>query len=83
MLDPNGQPYAVVEIERVEIHPFDEVTWELADSEGEGFTSIGDWRDGHRGYDERTGKSVAADELVVCCWFCVLDQRDRAVNAPS
>lgn len=73
MLDSNGNSYAVVEIVRVEVHPFEEVTWEFADSEGEGFTSIEHWRDGHRSYYTRIGISVAADELVVCCWFRVVD----------
>jgi uncharacterized protein YhfF len=57
------------------------VPWEFADSEGEGFTSIEDWRDGHRGYYERTGTSVAPDDPVVCCWFRVIDQGDRAADA--
>ena len=80
MLDSNGKSYAVVEIVRVEVHPFEEVTWEFADSEGEGFTSIEHWRDGHRSYYTRIGISVAADELVVCCWFRVVDSRDRPAS---
>ena len=54
-------------------HRFAEVPWEFADAEGEGFTSADDWRDGHRSFYERTGIDVN-DDLVVCCWFRVVER---------
>jgi uncharacterized protein YhfF len=78
ILDSNDQPLARVEIVRVEVHPFQEVPWEFAQSEGEGFTSIDDWRRGHRGFYEQHGATVEDDDLVVCCWFRVVSRLDRA-----
>jgi len=73
MLDSNGAPLALVEIVRVQVHPFCAVPWEFAESEGEGFESIEDWRCGHRSYYEHQGSVVVDDEPVVCCWFRVVD----------
>ena len=39
---------------------FIDVTWEFAQAEGEGFTSIDDWRAGHREY--WTGEGIAVDD---------------------
>ena len=66
------QPLAVVEITRVEIHPFAEVPWEFADAEGEGFESIEHWRDGHRTFYANEGITVGDDDLVVCVWLRVV-----------
>ncbi len=64
---------ATVEVTRVEIHGFLEVPWEFARDEGEGFTSIQHWRDGHRAYYERRGIDVDDDTKFVCTWFRVVD----------
>ena len=78
LLDDDDAVIAIVEITRVETHRFDDVPWEFADAEGEGFTSIEHWRSGHLGFYERTGVSVNPDSLVVCCWFRVLERRQPA-----
>jgi uncharacterized protein YhfF len=51
-----------------------EVTWEFAQAEGEGFTSIDDWRVGHEGYWTGVGIAVDDDTPVVCMWFDVVNE---------
>lgn len=73
LLDDDGTLIAIIEVTRVEQVSFAEVTWEFAQEEGEGFTSIEDWRDGHRGYWTGEGIAVDDDTPVVCVWFDVVD----------
>ena len=63
---------AVVEIRRVEKHLFKDVPWEFADDEGEDFTSIEHWREGHRSFYAAEGIAVSDDAEFVCVWFRVL-----------
>ena len=76
MLDSDGDPLAVVEVTRVEVHPVIAVPWEFAASEGEGFESIDDWRQGHRRYYAAQGLSVGDDDLVVCTWFHLVERAE-------
>lgn len=74
LIDADGKPLARVQYTRVEIVPFDDVTWEFAQAEGEGFADIDDWRAAHRRYYEQAdGVHTTADTLVVCLWFDLLD----------
>lgn len=73
LLDDDGTLIAIIEVTRVEQVSFAEVTWEFAQEEGEGFTSLEDWRDGHRGYWTGEGIVVDDDTPVVCVWFDVVD----------
>jgi uncharacterized protein YhfF len=73
LLDGGGKVLAIVEVNRVELTGFGDVTWEFAQAEGEGFTSIDDWRDGHREYWSSVGVEVTDDTPVVCVWFEVID----------
>lgn len=70
----NGEPAAVVEITRLQTHRFADVPWDFAEAEGEGFTSTQHWRDGHRSFYESIGVDVSDDDLVVCCWFRVVER---------
>ena len=72
MLDSDGEPVAVIEVTRVEAHPFLEVPWELARDEGEGFTSIEDLRDGYRKEYRSAGVTLADDDSMACVWFRLL-----------
>jgi uncharacterized protein YhfF len=74
LLDGNGKVIALIEVTRVELTSFAEVTWAFAQAEGEGFTSIEDWRDGHRSYWSQAGVEVDDDTPVVCMWFDVVDE---------
>jgi uncharacterized protein YhfF len=73
LLDDDGTLIAVIEVTRVDQVPFAEVTWAFAQEEGEGFTSIEDWRDGPRGYWADEGITVDDDTPIVCVWFDVVD----------
>jgi len=73
LLGDDGTLIAIIEVVRVEQVPFAEVTWAFAQEEGEGFTSIDDWRDGHRGYWTGEGVEVDDDTPIVCVWFEVVD----------
>jgi uncharacterized protein YhfF len=73
ILDSSGAPAALVEITRVERYPFIDVPWEFALAEGEGFTSIEDWRHGHVSYYAQRGISIQDDDLVVCVWLRMVE----------
>jgi uncharacterized protein YhfF len=73
LLDDDGTLIAVIEVTRVDQVPFAEVTWAFAQEEGEGFTSIEDWRDGPRGYWADEGITVDDVTPIVCVWFDVVD----------
>ncbi|GHJ47867.1 hypothetical protein Cs7R123_52090 [Catellatospora sp. TT07R-123] len=72
LLGDGGRVLAIVEITRVELVPFAEVTWEFAQAEGEGFTSVEHWARAHRAYWEREGYQVDDDTEVVCLWLRVI-----------
>lgn len=72
LLGSDEMPLAIVEITRVESHPFVDVPWELARAEGEGFTSIDDWRERHRKFYADEDVAVADDDAVACVWFRVV-----------
>jgi uncharacterized protein YhfF len=72
LLDSQESPLAQVEITRVDVHRFVDVTWEFAQAEGEGFASIEDWRASHRQVWEQDGAPVHDDTPVVCTWFRVV-----------
>ena len=76
LLDSHGARLAVLEITRVERHPFAAVPWGFARSEGEGFVSIEDWRQGHRSFYAAQGVSVGDEDLLVCVWFRVVEASD-------
>ena len=76
LLDSADLPVAVLEVTRVEVHPFDQVPFEFAAAEGEGFTSVEDWQTGHRAFYAELGHEVRADEPVVCAWFQVIERLD-------
>lgn len=69
LLDNDGREVGRVRVTDVVVRRFDDVPWEFADSEGEGFTSIEDWRRGHRDHWMQAGRDVSADTPVVCISF--------------
>ena len=66
LLGDDGRIAAVIEITRVEVHGFRDVPWEFADAEGEGFTSIEHWRDGHQSYYAKQGIDVTQPASCAC-----------------
>jgi uncharacterized protein YhfF len=73
LVDSGGARIAIVEVARVESHRFVDVPWEFARDEGEGFTSIEDWRLGYRSYYQRTGLSLEDDEPMICLWIRMVE----------
>ena len=74
LLDGKGKVLAIVEITKAEQTTFAEVTWEFAEAEGEGFTDIQDWRDGHREFWSSVGVEVTDDTPIACVWFEVVEE---------
>jgi uncharacterized protein YhfF len=72
LVDDDVQCVGVIEITDVTVRRFDDVPWEFADAEGEGFTSVEDWRDGHRRHWAREGYDITGDTQVVCLSFDLL-----------
>lgn len=70
-LEWSGAPAVVVETLSLEIAPFDEVTWEFAQSEGEN-DSLRGWQETHQAYFAR---AVGFDPkmMVVCERFRVIE----------
>ncbi|MFG1702299.1 ASCH domain-containing protein [Nonomuraea sp. M3C6] len=74
LVDDTGGRAAEIEMTRVELTPFAEVTWEFAQAEGEGFQSVEDWRETHRRYWSDQGYAVTDSSPVVCLWFRIAGQ---------
>jgi uncharacterized protein YhfF len=72
LVDDLAQPIALLEVDEVQVHPFASVPWDFADAEGEGFTSIGDWRAGHLRFWQAMGAKVSDSTPVVCLRFHVV-----------
>jgi uncharacterized protein YhfF len=73
VVDDAGSEAGRIEITRVDIVPFADVTWEFAAAEGEGFADLADWRSQHRAFWLRSsGAEVPDDEPIVCLRFVVL-----------
>lgn len=73
LVDTQGSAIAQVEVTGVDVTAFDAVTWQFADAEGEGFTSIEDWRAGHRRFWTAAGVQVDNSTMVVCLRFRLID----------
>jgi uncharacterized protein YhfF len=70
LVGPDGDGVGVIVITRVEVVRFDDVTWEFAQAEGEGFTDLEHWRSGHRRYFKREHDlDIKGTEPMVCLWF--------------
>lgn len=60
VLDRGGNPRCVIEMETVQVIPFNEVTWEMAQKEGED-ESMQDWREKQQDYLEEEGSILGFD----------------------
>ena len=71
-----GEPLCVIETQRVDTVPFNEVSAEFAATEGEGDGSLAYWRRAHDAFFgrecQRLGREPAADMPVVCERFQVV-----------
>jgi uncharacterized protein YhfF len=73
LVDSAGEEIARIAVTEVNVRRFDDVDWAFADDEGEGFTSIEDWREGHRRHWAREGRDITGDTPIVCIRFELLD----------
>ena len=70
LVDSSGRGIGYLTITAVVVTTFGEVTWEFAQSEGEGDADIEQWRESHRRYFARAhGFDVADSTPVVCVSF--------------
>jgi uncharacterized protein YhfF len=53
LLGFNDEPVAIVEVTEARIIPAGEIDVEFARDEGEGFESVGDWREAHERFFKR------------------------------
>jgi uncharacterized protein YhfF len=76
VLDGKGKPLCVIETTDVTTERFNEVDFDFAKLEGEGFQTIENWREAHRDFFKRVLKSknkeFSEDMLVVCEKFRLL-----------
>lgn len=72
LLDNHGEAAATVEITDVRVTTFGGVSWEHARAEGEGDTSLQEWRDGHRAFWEASNSPVDDSTPLVCLTFKVV-----------
>ncbi len=74
--DWQGIAQCIIEIKRVTVLPFNEVTEEFAETEGEGDKSLKYWKEAHIHFFNRDlkgqGKEFKEDMLVVCEEFQVV-----------
>jgi uncharacterized protein YhfF len=73
LVDNDGHGIATVTVTRVVTTTFGEVPWEFAQSEGEGDTSIEEWRAGHRRFWTAEGEVIDESTRVVLVWFRLAD----------
>jgi len=73
-----GAAVCIIEVEKVEIIPFNGITEEYAKIEGEGDGSLAYWREGHLNFFEKEAKAFnfefSENELVVFMTFKVVHQ---------
>ncbi|MDH3730764.1 MAG: ASCH domain-containing protein [Acidimicrobiia bacterium] len=69
----DGTPVATLEIIDAVVMRFDEVGLEHAVAEGEGWSTLEDWRQDHVSYWNRNGTEVGDDTEVVCISFRLAD----------
>jgi uncharacterized protein YhfF len=66
LLGEHDEPVGVVETTEVRVLPVGQVDLAFARDEGEGFTSVADWRAAHERFWSEQGHTVTDDTLVVC-----------------
>jgi len=80
-----GTPMCVIETQRVDIVPFEEVSADFAATEGEGDGSLQYWQQAHRSYFgrecQRIGREPNARMPVVCEHFAVIYRGSNEVAA--
>jgi uncharacterized protein YhfF len=58
LVDDDSRRIAVVKVVQIDTVPFGEVSWTFAQAEGEGFTSLAEWREEHLRFWSSFGETV-------------------------
>ena len=83
LVDDVGRWIATVEVTDTAEPTWGTVTWAQAEAEGEGFSSLADWRHGHREFWESEGRDIAADTQLTWTRFRVVDPRPLLPPRPT
>ena len=67
IMDSEGKKFCMVKYTKVEVKPFLEVDYEYAVKEGEGDSTIEEWRDSHRDFFRREYPDIFNDNSRVVC----------------
>lgn len=78
VIDSEGNEVGTIEILETRQCRVCDVTWDMVEAEGEGDTSIQEWRAGHAGYWEALGFSVHDDQMVHWQRFRLIDPTPAA-----
>lgn len=69
-----NEPLGKIQITRVDVVRFDEVSDEFALAEAEGDLSGDDFRNSHRAFWEGCDYEVKPESMVVCAWFELVER---------
>lgn len=69
LVDDDLNRVATIEVTEVVPTTFEEVTWDFAQAEGEGFADLADWRDQHRRHWASVGREVENSTPLACIYF--------------
>ena len=69
LVDDHLNRLGLIEVTRVDITTLAEVTWDFAQTEGEDFTDLADWRQAHEGFWIGQGVDVTDATEVTCIYF--------------
>lgn len=80
LVNDNFEKVAVVEVTGVAETTFGDVPWSFAQAEGEGDTSIEEWRAGHQSFWSSEGVNVTDEMPVFLVYFKLVDRSDPALS---
>lgn len=80
LVNDNLEKVGTVEVTGVVETTYDDVPWSFAQAEGEGDTSIEEWRAGHRRFWSNEGVNVTDEMPVFLVYFKLVE---RSAPAPS
>ena len=81
VVNDNLEKVGTVEVTGVVETTFGDVAWSFAQAEGEGDTSIEEWRAGHRRFWSNVGVNVTDEMPVFLVFFKLVDRSAPAFSA--
>jgi phosphoribosylaminoimidazole-succinocarboxamide synthase len=83
VVDSEGDEVGTIEIVETRTCRVADVTWDMVEAEGEGDTSIAEWRAGHAGFWEPLGYPVHGDQLLYWQRFRLIDPQPPVARATA